>query len=75
MMRAAAWTGGLFAVGWSICHFFPGPYVEPVVLIALGTTLFLVSGRAVSSEASPQLDEEPAHGTGDDDVSSTRAAR
>ena len=46
MLRAAAWTGGLFALGAGICHLFPGPFVEPLVLIALGTTLFFVSGRS-----------------------------
>ena len=69
MIRVAVWTGGLFAVGCGICHLFPGPLVEPLVLIALGTTLFLVSGRA----ASAQRQEEPANATGE--VASTRAAR
>jgi hypothetical protein len=69
MIRVAAWTGGLFAVGYGICHLFPGPFIEPLVLIALGTILFLVSGRA----ASTQRQEEPAHATGG--VASTRAAR
>ena len=46
MLRAAAWTGGLFAIGGGICHMFPGPWIEPLVLIALGTTLLFVSGRA-----------------------------
>ena len=69
MIRAAVWTGGLFAVGCGICHLFPGPLVEPLVLIALGTTLFLVSGRA----ATAQREEEPAQASGD--VTSTRAAR
>jgi hypothetical protein len=70
MIRVAAWTGGLFAVGWGICHLFPGPFVEPLVLLALGTTLFLVSGRT----AAPARDDEPARGT-DDEVTTTRAAR
>jgi hypothetical protein len=69
MIRVAAWTGGLFAVGWGICHLFPGPFVEPVVLLALGTTLFLVSGRV----AAPAQDGEPARGAGE--VTTTRAAR
>lgn len=69
MIRVAAWTGGLFAVGWAICRLFPGPFIEPLVLIALGTTLFLLSGRA----ASPRREEEPARG--DDEIPSTRAAR
>jgi hypothetical protein len=46
MIRAAAWTVGLFALGGGICHLFPGPFVEPLVLLALGATLFFVSGRS-----------------------------
>jgi hypothetical protein len=46
MLRAAIWTGGLFALGAGICHVFPGPFVEPLVLLALGATLFFVSGRS-----------------------------
>ncbi len=45
MWRAAAWTGGLFAVGSAICHFFPESWVEPLVLMALGTALLVVSSR------------------------------
>jgi hypothetical protein len=55
MLRAASWTGGLFAIGGGICHLFPGPWIEPLVLIALGTTLLFVSGRApASARASAQ---------------------
>ncbi len=46
MLRAAAWTGGLFALGGGVVHFFPGQFTEPLVLVVLGTTLFLVSGRS-----------------------------
>ena len=62
MLRAAAWTGGLFAVGGGICHLFPGPFIEPLVLIALGSTLLFVSGRApgVTRAAAPTTDAEPA---------------
>ncbi|MFL5262581.1 MAG: hypothetical protein ACJ79L_09325 [Anaeromyxobacteraceae bacterium] len=63
MLRAAAWTGGLFAVGGGICHLFPGPFIEPLVLIALGSTLLFVSGRAapgVTRAAAPAPDAEPA---------------
>ncbi|HTP26345.1 MAG TPA: hypothetical protein VMK12_11890 [Anaeromyxobacteraceae bacterium] len=49
MIRVVAWTVGLFAVGCGICHLFPEPFVEPLVLLALGATLYLVSGRAPSS--------------------------
>jgi hypothetical protein len=59
MIRVVAWTGGLFAVGCGICHLFPGPFVEPVVLLALGTTLFLVSGRLPASAREAERPAEP----------------
>ncbi len=49
MLRVAAWTAGLFAVGGGVVHFFPGPVTEPLVLLALGSTLFLVSGRPATA--------------------------
>ncbi len=49
MMRATAWTGGLFALGSVICQLFPAPWVEPMVLLGLGVTLLLVSGRSVAT--------------------------
>jgi hypothetical protein len=46
MLRAAAWTGGLFAVGAGLVHFLPlGAWVEPLVLAALGGGLILAGGR------------------------------
>jgi len=45
MLRAAAWTGGLFAAGGGICLLFPGPWIEPIVLLALGAMLFFLSRR------------------------------
>ncbi len=69
MIRVAVWTGGLFVVGWGICRLFPGPFVEPLVLLALGTTLFLVSGRA------PAPAREPDPGRASQTVTTTRAAR
>ncbi|HYS82562.1 MAG TPA: hypothetical protein VEM76_17775 [Anaeromyxobacteraceae bacterium] len=57
MLRAAAWTVGLFAVGAGICQVFPGPFIEPLVLVALGTTLFLVSGRTRTT--APRETEAP----------------
>ncbi len=69
MIRAAVWTGGLFAVGAGICHLFPGPLVEPLVLLALGTTLFLVSGR------SPAAGRQESLARSASTVTSTRAAR
>ncbi|HEX8909320.1 MAG TPA: hypothetical protein VF805_08945 [Anaeromyxobacteraceae bacterium] len=68
MLRAAAWTVGLFALGGGICHLFPGPLVEPLVLLALGATLFFVSGRspAPARDASAPPESDPV---------STRAVR
>jgi hypothetical protein len=68
MLRAAAWTGGLFALGGGICHLFPGPWVEPLVLLGLGSTLFFISGRAPAVERTA---EAPSSGA----VPTTRAAR
>ncbi len=68
MLRAAAWTVGLFAVGGGICHVFPGPFIEPLVLLALGTTLFLVSGRA-------PMAQRDVEAPGAADTVPTRAAR
>ncbi len=62
MFRAAAWTGGLFAVGGGICHYFSGPLVEPMVLLALGSTLFYVSGR-IPPSASEATQAADASGT------------
>jgi hypothetical protein len=46
MLRTAAWTGGLFAVGAGVIHFFPlGAWAEPLVLAVLGAGLFLAGGR------------------------------
>ncbi len=53
MLRAAAWTGGLFAVGSAICHFFPESWVEPLVLLALGTALLVISARGTRTTAAP----------------------
>jgi hypothetical protein len=49
MLRAASWTAGLFAVGSAICHFIPGSCVEPLVLMALGSALLLLSSRGSRS--------------------------
>ncbi len=73
MMRATAWTGGLFALGSVICHIFRAPWVEPMVLLALGITLLLVSGRgevpASAGKATHAAAAEPLDPAGD------RAAR
>jgi hypothetical protein len=49
MLRAAAWTGGLFALGAGIVGLFPGPWVEPAVLAALGAALIVAGGRRADS--------------------------
>ncbi len=70
MIRVAAWTVGLFAVGTGICHFFPGPWIEPLVLLGLGATLFVLGGRMASparrSDSAPRPVSSPLR---------TRAAR
>ncbi len=43
MLRAAAWTGGLFGAGAAVCRLFPAGWVEPVVLLGLGVALLAVS--------------------------------
>jgi len=43
MLRAAAWTVGLFGAGAALCRLFPAGWFEPVVLVALGVTLLGVS--------------------------------
>jgi hypothetical protein len=47
MLRAASWTVGLFALAGGVIQLFPQPYIEPLVLLALGATLLVVSGRSV----------------------------
>jgi hypothetical protein len=50
MLRAAAWTGGLFAAGAGLVHFLPmGAWVEPLVLVVLGGALILAGGRRAQS--------------------------
>ncbi len=46
MLRAAAWTLGLFGVGTSVVGLFPeSAWVEPIVLLALGIAFLYVSAR------------------------------
>ncbi|WP_041453544.1 hypothetical protein [Anaeromyxobacter dehalogenans] len=45
MLRAAAWTIGLFGAGMMICRLFPLPWIEPAVLIGLGFGFLAVSAR------------------------------
>ncbi|WP_242345255.1 hypothetical protein [Anaeromyxobacter terrae] len=51
MLRAAAWTLGLFGVGTSIVRLFPeSAWVEPIVLLALGFAFLYVSARTGGRE-------------------------
>ncbi len=70
MVKAAAWTCGLFALGGGVVHLFPGPLTEPLVLIALGTTMLLVSGRPTRAAPAPAPDAESSARVG-----ATRGAR
>jgi hypothetical protein len=51
MLRVAAWTGGLFAIGAGVAHYFPGSWTEPLVLAALGAAMLLL-GRDAHATAS-----------------------
>lgn len=46
MLRAAAWTVGLFGVGMIICRVFPSAWIEPAVLFGLGIGFLAVSARS-----------------------------
>lgn len=70
MIRAAGWTMGLFSLGAGIVHLFPGPWTEPLVLIALGAALVVVSRRPPAPARGE--DEAPAPRTV---PASTRAVR
>lgn len=48
MLRVAAWTGGLFAIGAGVAHYFPGSWTEPVILAALGATMLLAGRRGAA---------------------------
>ncbi len=45
MLRAAAWSVGLFGVGLLICRVFPATWLEAPVLLALGVAMLVVSAR------------------------------
>lgn len=70
MLRAAAWTCGLFVLGGGVVQLFPGQFTEPLVLLALGATLFLVSGHRAASSSRDVAGVADA-----DEVEPTRAAR
>lgn len=60
MLRAALWTVGLFSIGLLVTHFFSGPLIEPLVLLALGASLFLVSGRAPAAKVNAVEEQREA---------------
>lgn len=60
MLRATAWTAGLFAVGGAICHVFSAAWVEPLVLLGLGTVLLAVSARRTPSQMEEESRREAA---------------
>lgn len=47
MLRAAAWTCGLFSVGAGVVHWMPSSqsWLEPVVLAVLGLGLIIAGGK------------------------------
>jgi hypothetical protein len=60
MLRATAWTAGLFAAGGVICHVFPAAWVEPLVLLVLGAVLLAVSAHRAPSEVEEESRREAA---------------
>ncbi len=69
MPRATAWTVGLFGAGTALCRMFPAPWLEPIVLLALGMAFLFVSahlgGRAHGARTrvrhhAPELAPAPA---------------
>jgi hypothetical protein len=47
MARVTAWTVGLFGAGAALARAFTAPWVEPVLLIALGIAFLFVSRSGV----------------------------
>ncbi|HYD41183.1 MAG TPA: hypothetical protein VEB43_10175 [Anaeromyxobacter sp.] len=45
MLRAAAWSVGLFGIGMLVCRLFPASWLEAPVLLALGVAMLWVSAR------------------------------
>ncbi len=45
MLRAAAWSVGLFGLGMLVCRIFPASWLEAPVLLVLGVTMLVVSAR------------------------------
>ncbi len=46
MLRAATWAVGLFGLAMLICRAFPMPWLEPIVLLALGVAMLWVSAHS-----------------------------
>ncbi len=46
MARATAWTVGLFGAGAMLARTFTAPWLEPIVLLALGIAFLFVSSRS-----------------------------
>jgi hypothetical protein len=46
MLRAATWAIGLFGLAMAMCRAFPAPWLEPMVLLALGVVMLWASARS-----------------------------
>jgi hypothetical protein len=53
MLRAAAWSVGLFGIGMLICRLFPESWVEAPVLLVLGVAMLFVSARRPKAKKAP----------------------
>jgi hypothetical protein len=52
MVRAAGWCVGLFGAGAAISRLFPAPWMQPLLLVALGVAFLFVSRtRAATASA------------------------
>ncbi len=60
MLRVTAWTVGLFGAGAAIAHAFPGRWVQPIVLLALGLAFLFVSARRGAVKAPRPVAKLPA---------------
>ncbi len=45
MLRAAAWSVGLFGMGMLVCRLYPATWLEAPVLLALGVAMLWASAR------------------------------
>ncbi len=60
MLRVTAWTLGLFGAGASLAREISLPWLEPVVLLALGIAFLVVSARSGVPLARAARAREPA---------------